>query len=32
MEYYITAETTTGQKLVWPVTVPSLNQTVVTMP
>ena len=32
MEYYITAETATGQKLVWPATAPALNQTVVTMP
>jgi alpha-L-rhamnosidase len=28
-EYYITAETTDDQKLVWPATAPSVNQTVV---
>jgi len=32
IEYYITTETIAGQKLVWPVTAPSLNQTIVTMP
>ena len=29
-EYYLTAETAGGQKLVWPATAPSVNQTVVT--
>ncbi len=28
-EYYVTAETTSGHKLVWPATAPQLNQTVV---
>jgi hypothetical protein len=28
-EYYITAETTAGKKLVWPATAPEMNQTVV---
>jgi hypothetical protein len=28
-EYYVTAEASGGQKLVWPATAPSLNQTVV---
>jgi hypothetical protein len=30
-EYYITAETAKGHKLVWPVTAPALNQAVVVM-
>jgi hypothetical protein len=29
-EYYLTAETASGQRLVWPATAPSANQTVVT--
>ena len=29
IEYYITAETTGGKKLVWPATAPEMNQTVV---
>lgn len=28
-EYYVTAETSGGQKLVWPATAPTLNQTVI---
>ena len=30
IEYYVTAETAGSQELVWPVTAPQLNQTVVT--
>ncbi|MCI0498356.1 MAG: hypothetical protein L0Y36_01560 [Planctomycetales bacterium] len=30
-EYFITAETAGGQKLVWPAAAPELNQTVITM-
>ncbi len=29
LEYYVTAETTSGRKWVWPATAPELNQTVV---
>jgi len=29
-EYYVTAETAKGGKLVWPCTAPELNQTVIT--
>jgi len=29
IEYHLTAETTTGQQLIWPVTAPTINQTVV---
>ncbi len=32
MEYYIAAETATGQKLRWPATAPTLNQTIVALP
>jgi len=28
-EYYVTAETVSGQKLIWPATAPAMNQTVV---
>jgi hypothetical protein len=28
-EYYVTADTASGQKLVWPATAPQLSQTVV---
>lgn len=31
VEYHITAETVSGQQLLWPATAPQLNQTVVTM-
>jgi hypothetical protein len=32
MEYYLTAETVTGQQLAWPATAPKLNQTLVPLP
>lgn len=30
IEYYITAETAEGKKMIWPVTAPVINQTVVS--
>lgn len=32
IEYYIFATTAEGKELLWPVTAPKLNQTVVVMP